>query len=710
MSISSVKYVCYTWAGLTIRVVDAPQIIEKAMEKMFALCRTPADDRGVDVRMVLQENDTFFDAMPSSVQKPYEAMRENGNPVIRVDPDGGFTVLAKESAAGSYAVCRPPFKEFDLCSQTLTNERSPLLFNSVLIPVIRELLLRRGKALLHAGCVVTREGDGLIIVADSGGGKTTTSIALAREGFRLVSDDLVALSKSQEGIRVEGIRKPMNVNRRTISLFPELSYLASDLRKSTHAKIPVDPIEVFGLEKIATTAWVSAIFFTQVDRHGPRLVPMNVGEALKPLLKSHTFAASGPVAQESLDILWPLLESARSFRLITGYAPKRLGQLMAKEASRGRFGRNCALQDVEPPSSESRRRQSPKRAEKCSVSRLRPAIYCKLTRQILNYTLEGGDGGKPGSPNLITESVLLATWEMMRRHRIETHMAKWLRETPDTPESVALIDPEGIISRATVLSMSLQAAAARIFDRLSLAGIPAMMLRGPALAVQYYPEPYLRHCRDVDVICNKEDLPRAEEVLLKLGYRPIGDRGYWNRKGEWPFSDGRHTVELHWDAYPVMRTCVPRPAALARFWDESVTTRIDGSAVPCLGPNHLLLSSCLHASWEHKLDRLVRLVDLRQIIKMAYGQLDWNWIVRQTIDSGNVLAVGLSLRCAAELVEAPVPEHVLKELKPAGLREWMGTVSMSPLALIGSRGVVAKIRRSLFHLALKANRYDKNGA
>lgn len=698
---SAAKNVCYTWAGLALRVLDAPPIIKKSMEKMFALCRTAADDGGVDVRMILQENGAFADGMPSSVRKLYDGMPKDGDPVIQVYPEGGFTVLAKGGASGSYSVCRPPFKEFDLCSQILTNEQSPLLFNSVLIPVIRELLLRRGKALLHAGCLVTPEGDGLIIAADSGEGKTTTSIALVREGFRLISDDLIAISKSEKGICVEGIRKPMNVSRRTIGFFPELSYLTSALRESEHTKTPVDPIEVFGLERIATTARGSAILFTRIERHGPRLEPMNVGEALKPLLKSHTFAAGGPVERESLDILWPLLECARPFRLITGHQPWRLGRWMAKEASRGRFGAPCSFQDVKPPGRDSRLRGRLRPAEMRSVTRLRPALYCKLTRQILNYTLDGGDRKDADKSNLITGSIVLATWKMMRRHRIEAHMAKWLQEAPDRPESVASIDPEGVITRATVLSMSLQAAAARIFDRLPRAGIPAIMLRGPAVAVRYYPEPYLRHCRDLDVICTKEGLPKAEEVLLGLGYRPIGDREYWNRKGEWPFSDGKHTVELHWDAYPVMRTRVPRPVALAQFWNELETARIDGSDVPCLGPNHLLLSSCLHASWEHKLDRLVRLVDLRQIIKVADGQLDWKWIIRQTIDSGNTLAVGLALRCAAELVEAPVPKQVLEELKPAGLRERLGSASLSPLGLIRSRGVGAKIRRSVFLLALK---------
>ena len=697
---SSEKNACYTWADLTIRVTEAPAVIEEAMEKMFGLCRTMGHDGDVDVRMILRENDDFIETMPLSIRKRYETMPEDADPVIEFYPDGEFAVLSKSGTTGAYAVCAPPFTEADIYSQVLAHQASPLLFNSVLIPVIRELLLRRGKALLHAGCVATSAGDGVIIIADSGGGKTTTTIALAREGFRVVSDDLIALSKSEQGIRVEGIRKPVNISRRTIDFFPELSYLGLTLRWSAESKTPVDPIKLFGPEGMAQASRASTILIPQVKRDGPGLELMNIGDVLTLLLKSHTFAAGGPVAKESLDILWPLLEGVRTFRLATGYKPRRLGQWMAKESSRGRFGNPCTLHPVKRDCGVPSPVARPTRTKKRRFSQLKSVQFRELTRRMLNCTLDGEDRGDTDAL-LTTEPILLAAWKMARHHRIEAHMAKWLREASDAPESTELIDPEEVITRAMVFSMSLQSAAKRIFDRISRVGIRAIMLRGPALAVRYFPEAHLRHSRDVDIICRRQDLPGAEAELLGLGYRPIGNREYWEKKGEWPFSDGKHTVELHWDAYPVMQTHVPRPRALVEFRDDLETAKIDGADIPCLGLNHLVLSSCLHASWEHKLDRLVRLIDLRQIAKLDSKRIDWEWIVRQTIDTGNALAVRQALRCAVELVDAPVPEEVMEELRPVGLRKRLGEVSLPPLECIGSRGVAPKIRRALFHLALK---------
>jgi len=619
---SSEKNTCYTWADLTIRVTEAPAVIEDAMEKMFGLCRTMVHDGDVDVRMILRENNDFIETMPLSIRKRYETMPENPDPVIEFYPNGEFAVLAKSGTTGAYAVCTPPFTEVDIYSQVLVHQASPLLFNAVLIPVIRELLLHRGKALLHAGCVATSAGDGLIIIADSGGGKTTTTIALAREGFRVISDDLIALSKSEQGICVEGIRKPVNISRRTIDFFPELSYLGSTLRRSAEFKTPVDPIKLFGPKGMAQTSRASTILIPRVKRDGPSLEVMSIGDVLTLLLKSHTFAAGGPVAKESLDILWPLLEGARTFQLATGYKPQYLGRWMAKESSRGRFGNPCTLHPVKRDCSVQSAVVMPPQTKKRRLSQLKSIQFCELTRRILDYTLDGKDRGDTDA--LLTAGpVLLAAWRMARHHRIETHMAKWLREASNAPKSTELINQDEVITRATIFSMSLQSAAKKIFDRISRVGIHAIMLRGPALAVRYFPEAHLRHSRDVDIICRRQDLPGAETELLGLGYRPIGNRKYWDKKGEWPFSDGKHTVELHWDAYPVMQTHVARSHVLVEFWDDLETAKIDGSDIPCLGLNHLVLSSCLHASWEHKLDRLVRLIDLRQISKLDSKRIDW---------------------------------------------------------------------------------------
>ncbi|UCC87654.1 MAG: nucleotidyltransferase family protein [Anaerolineales bacterium] len=78
------------------------------------------------------------------------------------------------------------------------------------------------------------------------------------------------------------------------------------------------------------------------------------------------------------------------------------------------------------------------------------------------------------------------------------------------------------------------------------AGIPALVLKGAALAHMVYPEPGLRPMSDVDILVPESDARRAQEVLADLGFRA-------------PLPPGsillhRHLTEatLHTESVPVM--------------------------------------------------------------------------------------------------------------------------------------------------------------
>jgi hypothetical protein len=68
-------------------------------------------------------------------------------------------------------------------------------------PVLGLLLRLRGVTCLHASAVAVDDA-GLVFVGAEGAGKSTTAAAFAREGFGVISDDVVALAESAEGFRV----------------------------------------------------------------------------------------------------------------------------------------------------------------------------------------------------------------------------------------------------------------------------------------------------------------------------------------------------------------------------------------------------------------------------------------------------------------------------------------------------------------------------
>jgi len=295
------KINAYELAGLKIHMQDMPKVLEKAIDKAFSLSRIESIDVDIALRGKILEDNSFFEKMPLFISRKFKEIGAGEDPTLFSRPDGEFALLAKGKESSSYAVCYPPFTNIELCCQKLTKISTPLVFQSVLIPVIGELLLKKGKLLMHAGCVGTPEGDGILLLADSGGGKTTTSFSMAREGFSLISDDLVVASPSDKGIVYEPIREKMNVSKKTIEFFPELSFLKKLLKQSRDSKIPVDPREIFGSNNIIDSVHASAIIIVKVGKSGPKLVPVAGSTMLNPLLKSNTFARSESIPEKKLN-------------------------------------------------------------------------------------------------------------------------------------------------------------------------------------------------------------------------------------------------------------------------------------------------------------------------------------------------------------------------------------------------------------------------
>jgi hypothetical protein len=78
-----------------------------------------------------------------------------------------------------------------------------------------------GQQLLHAAGLALPEQGGMILVsAPSGTGKTTTALALARCGFALAADDVVALRREGTRLMARGLPRALNVHRKTLDMLP----------------------------------------------------------------------------------------------------------------------------------------------------------------------------------------------------------------------------------------------------------------------------------------------------------------------------------------------------------------------------------------------------------------------------------------------------------------------------------------------------------
>lgn len=150
-------------------------------------------DRAPDLEIYLESSLPQLDAC--SAPEPFyvsAAKDENGDPVLRVASlDGGQCLLLRYSDGTRFAI--------DLDAKTVHADWPSALTledaSSYLIGPVLGLILRlRGTIPLHASAVAV--GDHAIAIAGpAGAGKSTTAAVLAKSGYRMISDDVVALQE-----------------------------------------------------------------------------------------------------------------------------------------------------------------------------------------------------------------------------------------------------------------------------------------------------------------------------------------------------------------------------------------------------------------------------------------------------------------------------------------------------------------------------------
>ncbi|NOT61631.1 MAG: hypothetical protein HOP19_15555 [Acidobacteria bacterium] len=83
---------------------------------------------------------------------------------------------------------------------------------------LQALLRYRGRFTAHAAAVIEPiTQTGLLLVGASGSGKTTTTLQLVRQGWQYLSDDLLLLGATEQGIAAWGLRRAFAATERTLA-------------------------------------------------------------------------------------------------------------------------------------------------------------------------------------------------------------------------------------------------------------------------------------------------------------------------------------------------------------------------------------------------------------------------------------------------------------------------------------------------------------
>jgi hypothetical protein len=139
-------------------------------------------------------------------------------------------------------------------------------------------LRQRGLYFVHAAGAVDPHGRAWLLAGDSGCGKSTLAYALARSGWRILGDDGVLLSVSQDGVTAHGWHAPLEVSSELAHVFPELGEHVSRARRGDlRRRIPMDV-------PLAREAPAAAMLFVQrSNRHA--IVPLGPRATLAALVR-----------------------------------------------------------------------------------------------------------------------------------------------------------------------------------------------------------------------------------------------------------------------------------------------------------------------------------------------------------------------------------------------------------------------------------------
>lgn len=97
-------------------------------------------------------------------------------------------------------------------------------FAHVFLLIAVVLALRwRGLFHLHAGALVTPRGEGVLVAAGAGSGKSTLTVALIEQGCAYLGDDAVLLRGGPEGASVLAFPRPFHLTPASAAPFPHVS-------------------------------------------------------------------------------------------------------------------------------------------------------------------------------------------------------------------------------------------------------------------------------------------------------------------------------------------------------------------------------------------------------------------------------------------------------------------------------------------------------
>ncbi len=323
---------------------------------------------------------------------------------------------------------------------------------------------------------------------------------------------------------------------------------------------------------------------------------------------------------------------------------------------------------------------------------------------MLGNVLDGRESGPEALNRLQRVSAKkLQDWAVT--HAVEAILFQWIANLGDRLTDSSIKKMARLSQQTIVRDMINRTTTISAVRAISEVEPQVMVIRGISLGATVYPASHLKQSADVDVYIRREKLEACIERMKKLGYDINESKmDEWEPRGEAPMSHKTEPrmVELHWKLITSPSMNQRHAVDYGGLWKRREELEIDGTTINCFDITTNIIFCCIHAAAHHQLDKLARLVDIRQMIAVKGDDIDWDRVIKKTRDANARLAVFHALNCAKRLLGAQPPDEALAAIRPGGLWSVIGKTGLTHgEALRGRTGRISIWRRKLFREAVK---------
>jgi len=290
-----------------------------------------------------------------------------------------------------------------------------------------------------------------------------------------------------------------------------------------------------------------------------------------------------------------------------------------------------------------------------------PGLSIQHARRALAQTLVGAP-----LPQVLADAEGLA---LARREGVLPLLEAALRASPQWPELPQEFR-RGLqeeVRRAIGLDLYRRHELARVAAALADAGVRALLLKGNALGLWLYPQPYLRVTRDIDLLLtSRAEIERVVELLSPLGYTAEPDPGrfFFERKCQMKVA-GHNRCELDLHRRLLNAPLFAEALPFDLLWAQSRPLPGLPDGIRGLSPVHALLHACLNRVLDIQTGEPQRLKLLLDVHLLAERLEAGHWVELVGQARASRIA-GACLRVFDEtsaLFDTRFPADVLEDLR-----------------------------------------------